>query len=235
MLPSIHYPITAVKIVIEMSNNTLTDYTPIEFQYQELDFLYQDITPTDLEPMDTTFTPMKVDWLEAKTLYLTDHKLSYRDIADKYGVSLKQVKKWGARQQWCEGRQEVSNLAQTKIQENLAESAAETNQRHAEMYQEAQELVTAYLEILEVQITQAVDNAEREERTVSLKELPNTALLLSLARSLVTATNGERICLGLPTAIAPAPVGWKPPLEEDPALAGMTLTERLNYLVNKEA
>lgn len=97
-----------------MSNTATTDYTPIDFQYQEMDFQYQEVEFTDLEPMNTTFTPMKVDWLEAKTLYLTDHKLSYQDIANKYGVSLKQVKKWGARQQWRQGRQEVSNLAQNK-------------------------------------------------------------------------------------------------------------------------
>jgi transposase len=218
-----------------MSNAAITDYTPIDFQYQELDFTYQDVGFTDLEPMDTEFVPMKVDWLEAKTLYLTDHKLSYRDIAHKYGVSLKQVKKWGARDNWTAGRQEVSDLAQTKIKENLAESAAEANQRHAEMYQQAQELVTAYVEILEVQTTQAVDTAEREERIVSPNELPSTALLLSLTKSLVTAVNGERVCLNLPTAIAPAPVGWKPQIEEDPEFAKLPLEERINRILSQDS
>ncbi|MGH7241446.1 MAG: phage terminase small subunit-related protein [Candidatus Saccharimonadales bacterium] len=216
-----------------MSDTALTDYTPIEFQYQELDVPYQEID-FKFEPVELDFKPMKVDWLEAKSLYLTDHKLSYRDIATKYGVSLKQVKKWGARQQWREGRQEVSKLAQTKITENLAESAAETNQRHAEQYQEAQELTLAYLEILDVQMTNAVVAAEREERIVEMKELPSTALLLSLTKSLVTAVNGERVCLGLPTKVTPAPVGWKPLPEEHPELEGMTLTEQLNYLANQE-
>ena len=209
-----------------MTSQQLTDYTPIEFQYQELDLPYQEL--------DIEFTPMKVDWLEAKTLYLTDHKLSYQDIADKYGVSLKQVKKWGARQQWREGRQKVSKLVQTKIQENLAESAAETNQRHAEQYQEAQELTLAYLEILDAQMTAAVDAAEREERIVEMKELPSTALLLSLTKSLITAVNGERVCLGLPTAIAPAPAGWKPPFEEDPEFAKLPLEERISRILNQE-
>ena len=222
-------------MVVEMSNTTLTDFTPIEFQYQELDLPYQDVALTDFEPMDTEFTPMKVDWLEAETLYLTDHKLSYRDIADKYGVSLKQVKKWGARQQWREGRQRVSKLAQTKITENLAESAAETNQRHAEQYQEAQELTLAYLEILDAQMTTAVDTAEREERIVEMKELPSTALLLSLTKSLVKAVNGERVCLGLPTAIAPAPAGWKPQVEEDPEFAKLPLEERINRILSQDS
>jgi transposase len=218
-----------------MSNTVTTDYTPVDFQYQEMDLSYQEIEFPDLEPIDTTFTPMKVDWLEAKTLYLTDHKLSYRDIANKYDVSLKQVKKWGARGNWTAGRQEVSDLAQTKIKDNLAETAAETNQRHAEMYQQAQELTLAYLEILDAQVTQAVDTAEREERIVTLKELPSATLLLSLSRSLVTAVNGERVCLGLPTSIAPAPVGYKPLVEEDPAFAALPFTERMNRLLNQDA
>jgi Tfp pilus assembly major pilin PilA len=216
-----------------MTDQLLTDYTPIEFQYQELGVPYQEIEFTP-EPMDLDFKPMKVDWLEAKSLYLTDHKLSYGDIATKYGVSLKQVKKWGARQQWRDGRQRVSKLAVIKLTDNLAETAAETNQRHAEMYQQAQELVLAQLEILDVQTTIAVDNAEREERTIAMKELPSTATLLSLTKSLVTAVNGERVCLGLPTAIAPAPVGYKPPIEEDPEFAKLPLEERINRILNQK-
>jgi hypothetical protein len=222
-------------MVVEMSNIATTDYTPIDFQYQELDLPYQEVTFPDLEPMDIEFTPIKVDWLEAKSLYLTDHKLSYRDIADKYGVSLKQVKKWGARQQWREGRKKVSDLAQTMAQASIAESAAETNQRHAEGYQQAQELTVAYLELLEVQTTQAIDTAEREERIVEMKELPSTAVLLSLTRSLVTAINGERVCLGLPTKVAPAPVGWKPPIEEDPEFAKLPLEERINRILSQDS
>jgi hypothetical protein len=63
-----------------MTDNTLTDYTPIDFQYHELVLPYQEIEFTP-EPVELDFKPMKVDWLEAKSLYLTDHKLSYRDIA----------------------------------------------------------------------------------------------------------------------------------------------------------
>jgi uncharacterized protein YdbL (DUF1318 family) len=224
-----------------MSNATLTDYTPLEFQYEELDCSWQEIDTSfdtsvlqEFEPMDTTFIPMKVDWLGAKELYLTDHKLTYQDIADKYGVSLKQVKKWGARQQWREGRQEVSKLAEIKTTENLAESAADTNQRHAEMYQQAQELVLAQLEILDTQMTIAIDNAEREERTTTPKELPSPATLLSLTKSLVTAVNGERVCLGLPTSVAPAPVGYKSPVEEAPELAKLPIVERMNRILNKD-
>jgi hypothetical protein len=208
-----------------MTKKVLTDFTPIEFQYQELDLPYQEI--------EFSLEPIKVDWAEAKTLYLADNKLTYQDIADKYGVSLKQVKKWGARQQWREGRQEVSKLAEIKTTENLAESAAETNHRHADMYQQAQELLLAQLAILDVQTTIAVDNAEREERTIAMNELPSPATLLSLTKSLVTAVNGERVCLGLPTAVEPAPVGYKPPVKEDPELANLPFVERMRRIASQ--
>lgn len=209
-----------------MFDTMTTQSEDIDTQFQELDFTF--------EPMDTEYVPTKVDWLEAKELYLTDHKLTYQDIANKYGVSLKQVKKWGARQQWREGRQEVSELAQIKITENLAETAAVTNLRHAAMYQQAQEVVLAQLEILDVQMAAAIDNAERKERVAEAKELPSTARLLSLTKSLVTAINGERVCLGLPTSVAPAPVGYKPPAEEDPELAKLPFVERMNRIVNRD-
>lgn len=209
-----------------MFDATATKLEDVDTQFRELDCTF--------EPMDTEYVPTKVDWLEAKELYLADHKLTYRDIADKYGVSLKQVKKWGARQQWREGRQEVSELAQTKITESIAETVAETNLRHAEMYQQAQELVLAQLEILDVQTTVAIDTAEREERTVTEQELPSPALLLQLTRDLTAAINGERVCLGLPTRVEAAPVGWELPKEEDSELATLPLMERINRVVNKE-
>jgi len=59
-------------------------------------------------------------------------------------------------------------------------------------------------------------------------------LLLSLTRSLVTAVNGERVALGLPTAVAPATVGYKPPIEEDPEFAKLPLEERINRILNQE-
>jgi hypothetical protein len=213
-----------------MSDTALTDYTPIEFQYQELDVPYQEIELPEFVPID--FPPVKIDWLEAKSLYVTEPKLTYKDIADKYGVSLKQVKKWGSRDDWVGGRQGVSDLAFTKLQDNLAETAAETNQRHAEMYQQIQELIMLRLEMLNVQVAEAMDAAEREERTIDPDALPSPAVLLSLTRALVTATNGERVCLGLPTSIAPAPVGYKPPVEEDPEFEKLPFMERINRILN---
>jgi hypothetical protein len=215
-----------------MSDAALTDYTPIEFQYQELDLPYQEIEQPEFVPLD--FPSTKVDWLEAKSLYVTEPKLSYTDIANKYGVSLKQVKKHGSRDDWVGGRQQVSDLAFTKLQDSLAETTAETNQRHAEMYEEIQELIMLRLEMLNVQVAEAMDNAEREERTIDPDGLPSPAVLLSLTRALVTATNGERVCLGLPTSVAPAAVGYKPRPEEDLEFAKLPLMERLNRILNQE-
>ncbi len=224
-------------MVVEMSDTILTDYTPIEFQYQELDLSYQQLEPmvTQLEPMDTDFVPMKVDWVEAKSMYVSEPTLTYKDIADKYSVSLKQVKKWGGREQWSAGRQEVSQKAFAKVQEQVSETAAQTTQRHIAMYQQAQDLTMAYIELLQVNLTAAIDAADREERILTEQKLPSPSLLLQLTRDLTAAINGERVCLGLPTKVEPAPVGWKPPVEEDPELAKLPFMERIQRILNQDS
>jgi len=215
-----------------MSDSILTDFTPMDFQFEEMDLSYQDPGILELEPMDTEFVPMKVDWVEAKSLYVSDPKLTYKDIAQKYSVSLKQVKKWGAREQWSVGRQEVSQKAFAKVQNEVSETAAQTTQRHIAMYQQAQELTMAYIELLQVNLTAAIDTADREERILTEQELPSPALLLQLTRDLTAAVNGERVCLGLPTKVEPAPVGWTPPVEEDPELAKLPFMERIQRILD---
>lgn len=201
-----------------MYNDIDTQTQPLELQFQELDF----------KPMELDLKPMKIDWLEAKSLYLADRKLTYRDIAEKYKVSLKQVKKWGARDGWREGRLEVSNLVDSKIKESLADQAVSATERQIAQYQQAQELVMAYVEIMQVQVITALDLAEREERTLSFKELPSPALILTVCKALTTATNGERVCFGLPTEIK-APAGWQPPIQPT-AEERQALKEMNNYL-----
>ncbi len=173
----------------------------------------EELSFSGLEEMDTEIVEIKsskIDWLEAKSLYLTDRTLTYRDIAEKYKVSLKQVKKWGARDGWRDGRLEVSSLTDSKIKESLADKAISATVRQIAQYQQAQELAMAYVEIMQVQVIERLDNAEREERVVSFKELPNPALILTVCKALTNAVNGERVCLGLPTDVK-APIGWQPP------------------------
>jgi hypothetical protein len=214
-------------MVVEMYNDIDTQIQPLELQFQELD-----LPVYELEPMtsELDLKPVKIDWLEAKSIYVADRKITYRDIAKKYKVSLKQVKKYGSREGWREGRQEVSNLADSKVKESLADQAVSATKRQIAQYQQAQELAMAYVEVMQAKVIERLDNAEREERVVSFKELPNPALILAVCKSLTVAVNGERICLGLPTDIK-APAGWRPP-EQQKAEEQQALNELNEYIAS---
>jgi hypothetical protein len=199
-------------MVVEMYNDIDTQIQPLELQFQELD-----LPVYELEPMTSE-------------LDLKPVKITYRDIAKKYKVSLKQVKKYGSREGWREGRQEVSNLADSKVKESLADQAVSATKRQIAQYQQAQELAMAYVEVMQAKVIERLDNAEREERVVSFKELPNPALILAVCKSLTVAVNGERICLGLPTDIK-APAGWRPP-EQQKAEEQQALNELNEYIAS---
>ncbi len=160
----------------------------------------QELVNSQPEEVSTEPSYIKVDWLEAKSEYLIDRTLTYRDISEKYKVSLKQVKKHGARDNWSEGRQEVSDITTSRIQDSLIQQAENTNLLHLEYYTEAEETIMAYVEILHLQTLKEYDEAEQNESAVRMENLPDPAMILSLCKSLTVAINGERVCLGLPTS-----------------------------------
>jgi hypothetical protein len=213
-----------------MLDELATEFKEIDIPFQELDMRFDPVVLEDYQPVELEFTPLntKVDWTEVRRHYLTHPTSSYLDLSKKFDVSLKQVKKHGSRDSWVESRQRVSDLTASKVEENLADERIAANERHIEGYQQAQALAIAYLEILAAQTEAAEQKAEAEGRLPTTKELPNPAKLLALTKALTVAINGERVCLGLPTAIAPAPVGWKPP-EPNP-YEGMSLEDILTQI-----
>lgn len=64
----------------------------------------------------------KKEWDRARSLYVAGH--TYREVADKTGISLSRVRKVGARDKWEEARRSCASKAEQKIEENLAEQAA---------------------------------------------------------------------------------------------------------------
>lgn len=207
----------------------LTEYKETDFSpYQKLDMDFDPVVLEDYQPIEVEeYMPLdtKVDWTEVRKHYLTNPTSSYRDLSEKFNVSLKQVKKHGARDSWVEGRQRVSNLTASAIEESLADERVAANERHIEGYQQAQALAITYLEIMTSQMEAAEQKAKTEGRLPTSKELPKPAQLLAITKALVTAVNGERVCLGLPTAIAAAPAGWRP--SEPNSYEGMSLEEML--------
>jgi len=59
---------------------------------------------------------IKINWLEAYQGYLLNEKMSLNDIADKYGVSLSQVKKVSMNKKWKQTKDKIwENARETAI------------------------------------------------------------------------------------------------------------------------
>lgn len=79
-----------------------------------------------------------VNWVEAKRLYITDSRYSYRKLAETYGVSKAVIQKRATKEGWSTQRNQFTNEI---IQETLRlgkEDIAEINARHVRMLKIAQ-------------------------------------------------------------------------------------------------
>ena len=177
----------------------------IDMPYQEVPLSFENIRFPN-EPVSTNNKP-STDWMAAKLLYIKDYRITYKDIANKFGVSLKQVKKHGARENWTIGRQRVSSLAEIKITEILSDEIVASNERYVATYRQLQSLAIAHINLMQNQ-TRDLKNKAKAVRGVPDKQ-PNPKMLLDLYRSLGVAISGERVALGLPINIV-ASAAWSP-------------------------
>lgn len=79
-----------------------------------------------------------VNWVEARRLYITDSRYSYRKLAETYGVSKAVIQKRATKEGWASKRNQFANEI---IQETLRlgkEGIAEINARHVRMLKVAQ-------------------------------------------------------------------------------------------------
>jgi uncharacterized protein YjcR len=69
---------------------------------------------------------MKINWIAAKQDYIADVKLSYVDIAKKYGVSVTAVSERAAKDSWTTARKKTL----LKLEEKLVDRTAQTMADH---------------------------------------------------------------------------------------------------------
>lgn len=62
------------------------------------------------------------EWERARSLYLSG--LSYREVAEKTGISKERIKRVGARDKWGEARHQYDTIKTQKIEEKMNEVAA---------------------------------------------------------------------------------------------------------------
>ena len=93
---------------------------------------------------------MAVDWLAIKTEYINGG-ISYRKLAEKYGVSQSTIRKRAATEKWADLREEQRNKIGTKteqktaekISDALSEEAAAKSRIRARIYHEIEKRLSA--------------------------------------------------------------------------------------------
>lgn len=142
--------------------------------------------------------PKGINWEQALEFYLTpdsEGKIpSYQDVADKFGVSKKEVGLRAKRENWLQRRQNVYDTAEETYAENRVELIKQTVDKHIKTWRGIQDIAGNLLDKLDN------DLSESENRPSQF------SLLASLTNILKTAIEGERTALGLPNTINPSGV-----------------------------
>lgn len=73
----------------------------------------------------------KIDWIPAKRYYISDEKVSYADVAHKFGVSKTAVKERAKKENWQKLRKTTLLRVDQKLPEKLSESLAKIQARQA--------------------------------------------------------------------------------------------------------
>jgi len=67
--------------------------------------------------------PKRIDWLPIKTEYITTH-VTYRQLSEKYGVSIAQISRVSNKEHWTEQREQHAEKCFTKSEEKAANKEA---------------------------------------------------------------------------------------------------------------
>lgn len=75
----------------------------------------------------------KIHWGEAKTKYISDETVSYRDIAREFGVNLTTVARKAKIENWTKLRTQLQTDSKQKAIERVGNTIADVNARHVEV------------------------------------------------------------------------------------------------------
>lgn len=68
---------------------------------------------------------MSVDWAKIKTEYINEN-ITQRELAEKYGVTLRQISNHATAEQWVQERERYRDNLSTEIQQRAAEKKADS-------------------------------------------------------------------------------------------------------------
>lgn len=123
----------------------------------------------------------KIDWSEPLQDYLSDATVTLAELAKKYKVSTRVVEEHAAKEGWGGLRTRLGEQATNLMLKRLATKKASANDRHLSNYT-----------VLTQKVMLSIDK-------ISADSDPGD--IVSLAKALKVAQDGERVVLGLPTSV----------------------------------
>jgi len=84
----------------------------------------------------------KIDWVEARSLYVYDERNSYGKIAKKYKVAKSTVQRHANKHHWQEDRWKFQNEISKRIKNKKLENMEKAEERQIELLQKIQNIMT---------------------------------------------------------------------------------------------
>lgn len=153
-----------------------------------------------MNTLSTTDRKPKVDWLSAKHYYIENAEVSLRDVADKYGVTLKTVETHSSKEGWVKLRSQVGISATNRVVEQAIDERVGVVNEHAQKFAHIENISMAMMNRLAKKL-------KRLEQTDPDALLDDHRAYMSpqqwnyLVSAFKVATDGRRTALGLPTTI----------------------------------
>jgi len=143
----------------------------------------------------------RVDYVEIRKEYMTNHKSSYRSLSKKFGISYTALQQHATKENWPKQRQDLVDKTNEKSDDEFVKIKAECDDRHVLHYKNIQAIANRTI----------MNWSEKLNKTQSTFEV-DARDLANVARALKIGIDGERIVRGLPTTVTGLTDGKGQPL-----------------------
>lgn len=153
-----------------------------------------------MNALSSTDRKPKVDWLAAKHYYIENAKVSLRDVADKYDVTLKTVETHSSKEAWVKLRASVGISATNKVVEQAVDERVTVVNEHAQKFAHIENISLAMMNRLAKRLKR-LESIDPDALLDDHKAYMSPQQWNYLVSAFKVATDGRRTALGLPTTI----------------------------------
>lgn len=143
-----------------------------------------------------------MDWIKIKNEYINGN-ISYRKLAEKYSISVRQIANVAKTEKWVELKKEQCNKISTKLQQKTADKIVDRNLRILEISDKLTNKINKAVDELDMRLTEDgkinVDMVEVDKLNKLTKALKDIKDIQSTADADNQNGNLEKLIQGLKT------------------------------------